>query len=147
MMNLNAAAGRLSALAPLVLRLAIGGVMGYHGIQKLTGGLAGVEEMFRMFQVPAPAATAAAVTAIEIIAGFALLVGVGTRLAAAALALVLLGAIVFVKSDLGIISSQPMPGAELDIALLAGLVALILLGPGPLSADRAVGLELTPASS
>lgn len=147
MMNFNAAVGRLSAFAPLVLRLAIGGVMAYHGIQKLTGGLAGVEEMFRMFEVPAPAASAVAVTAIEIIAGFALLVGVGTRLAAAALSLVLLGAIVFVKTEFGIISSQPMPGAELDIALLAGLAALILLGPGPLSADRAVGLEMTPASS
>ncbi|CAN5845514.1 hypothetical protein BH23ACT2_BH23ACT2_05460 [soil metagenome] len=47
----------------------------------------------------------------------------------------------FVKTDLGIISSGPMPGAELDIALLAGLVALLLLGTGNVSADRAVGLE------
>ncbi len=146
MTNLNAALGRLSSLAPLVLRLAIGGVMAYHGIDKFRGGIGGVEEMFQMWQVPAPAVTAAAVAVIEIVAGLALLVGVGTRLAAAALSVVLLGAMLFVKTDLGIISSQPMPGAELDIALLAGLVALILLGPGPLSADQAVGLEPVPAS-
>lgn len=147
MTNLNAALGRLSSLAPLVLRLAIGGVMAYHGIDKFRGGIGGVEEMFKMWQVPAPAVTAAAVAVIEIVAGLALLVGVGTRLAAAALSVVLLGAMLFVKIDLGIISSQPMPGAELDIALLAGQVALFLLGPGPLSADQAVGLEPPPASS
>ena len=94
-----------------------------------------------MMEVPAPALTAPLVTALETIGGLALLAGIGTRVAAASLAAVLAGAVVFVKTDLGIISSGPMPGAELDIALLAGLVALLLLGPGNLSADRAVGLE------
>lgn len=94
-----------------------------------------------MLDVPAPALTAPLVTALEIIGGLALLAGIGTRLAAASLAGVLTGALLCIKTDLGIISSGPMPGAELDIALLAGLVALLLLGPGNVSADRAVGLE------
>ena len=34
-----------------------------------------------------------------------------------------------------------MPGAELDIALLAGPVAILALGPGSPSLDRAVGLD------
>lgn len=34
-----------------------------------------------------------------------------------------------------------LPGAELDLTLLAGLTALMILGPGPLSVDRATGLE------
>jgi putative oxidoreductase len=141
MTRFNTALSRISSLAPLVLRLAIGGLMTYHGFDKLRGGIEGVEAMFTMMDVPAPALTAPLVTALEIIGGLALLAGIGTRLAAASLAGVLTGALLFVKTDLGIISSGPMPGAELDIALLAGLVALLLLGPGNVSADRAVGLE------
>lgn len=141
MTRINTALSRISPLAPLVLRLAIGGIMLYHGIDKLRGGVGGVEDMFTMMDVPAPAATAPLVTAVEIIGGLALIIGIGTRLAAASLAIVLTGAVLLVKADLGIISSGPMPGAELDIALLAGLVALLLLGPGDLSADRAAGLE------
>ncbi|CAN5423070.1 hypothetical protein BH24ACT7_BH24ACT7_22570 [soil metagenome] len=141
MTRFNTALSRISSLAPLVLRLAIGGLMTYHGFDKLRGGIDGVEAMFTMMDVPTPALTAPLVTALEIIGGLALLAGIGTRLAAASLAGVLTGALLFVKTDLGIISSGPMPGAELDIALLAGLVALLLLGPGNVSADRAVGLE------
>jgi putative oxidoreductase len=141
MTRFNTALSRISSLAPLVLRLAIGGLMTYHGFDKLRGGIDGVETMFTMMDIPAPALTAPLVTALEIIGGIALLAGIGTRLAAASLAGVLTGALLFVKTDLGIISSGPMPGAELDIALLAGLVTLLLLGPGNVSADRAVGLE------
>ncbi len=53
----------------------------------------------------------------------------------------MIGALIYVKQDLGIISSQPMPGSELDLALLAGLVAVIVLGPGRLSLDHQVGIE------
>lgn len=141
MKRINTALSRISPLAPLVLRIAIGGIMLYHGIDKLRGGMDGVEGMFTMMDVPAPALSAPLVTALEVIGGIALIAGLGTRLAAASLAAVLTGAVLFVKTDLGIISSGPMPGAELDIALLAGLVALLLLGPGNMSADRAVGLE------
>lgn len=70
-----------------------------------------------------------------------LVFGVATRMAAMLLGLVMLGAIVYVKADLGIISSDPMPGAELDLSMLAGLVALIFLGPGPISVDDKIGME------
>lgn len=141
MTRMNLALSRLSSFAPLVLRVAIGGVMAFHGIEKVRGSIDGVETMFTMMSVPAPAFTAPLVAGIEIVAGLALIAGVATRIAAALLALVLAGAIVFVKLDLGIISSGPMPGAELDIALLAGLIALLFLGPGDLSVDRAIGVE------
>lgn len=44
------------------------------------------------------------------------------------------------KADLGIVSSGPMPGAELDLALLAGLAAVIT-GPGRISVDEQLGIE------
>ncbi len=43
---------------------------------------------------------------------------------------------------MGIIAaSGNMPGLELDLALLAGLIALVLLGPGQAAVDRVIGLE------
>lgn len=141
MTTINAALGRLSPIAPLVLRLGLGVVMAYHGIDKFRGGIGAVEEMFGMWSVPAPEITAPVVAVIEIVAGVALILGIGTRIAAGALAAVVAGAIFFVKTDMGLISTGPMPGAELDIALLAGLVALLLLGPGQVSADSTLGLE------
>ena len=146
MTKLNDSIGRLAGLAPLVLRLTIGGLMAYHGFSKLFGGLDGVTGMFEMMEVPGAAAAAPIVTFIEIIAGLALIAGIATRIAAGLLSIVLLGALVLVKVDLGIISSGPMPGAELDLALLAGLLALVLMGPGDVSADRALGLERAPAA-
>ncbi|CAN5882669.1 hypothetical protein BH23ACT2_BH23ACT2_26440 [soil metagenome] len=69
------------------------------------------------------------------------MLGIGTRIAAALLSIVMIGAIIYVKQELGIISSQPMPGAELDLALLAGLVALIVIGPGRISLDQQLDIE------
>lgn len=47
------------------------------------------------------------------------------------------------KLDIGLIAgaSAPMPGAELDLALLAGLVAVLLLGPGRPSLDHMLNIE------
>lgn len=60
-------------------------------------------------------------------------------------------AITYVKLDLGVISSEPMPGAELDLALLAGLVAVIVTGTGMASVDARLGVEpdgaVTPAAA
>lgn len=132
---------RFRPLAPLVLRVVLGGLFVWHGIDKFDSGIAMVEDMFTMWGVPAPAITATVVAVIEIVAGLALIVGVGTRIAAMALGVVMFGALYYVKLDLGVISDGPMPGAELDLSLLAGLVALVILGPGRFSADQVLGIE------
>lgn len=49
------------------------------------------------------------------------------------------------KTDLGIISTEPMPGAELDLALLAGLASVIATGAGRYSVDAVAGLDPTGA--
>jgi putative oxidoreductase len=131
--------------APLVLRVVIGGLFIWHGIDKFDAGISMVEEMFTMWGVPAPGLTAPLTAIIEIVAGIMLVLGLGTRVAAMALSVVMVGALIYVKQDLGIISSEPMPGAELDLALLAGLVAIIVMGPGRLAVDPMIGLE--PAES
>ena len=127
--------------APLVLRLVIGGLFIWHGIDKFDAGISMIEDMFTMWGVPAPGLAAPLTAVVEIVAGILLVVGLGTRVAAMALSAVMIGALIYVKQDLGIISSVPMPGAELDLALLAGLVAVIVLGPGRLSLDHQLGIE------
>ncbi len=138
------ALNRFRPAAPLVLRVVIGALFIWHGIDKLDGGIDMVEGGFSSWGVPAPALTAPLTAAIELIAGVALVLGIGTRIAAMLLSIVMIGALIYVKQDLGVISSAPMPpGAELDLALLAGLVALIVIGPGRVSIDEQVGLEPT----
>lgn len=134
---------RLSDLAPLALRLGVGLVFAFHGWQKLTNGPAGFAGMLTGLGVGAPEVFAWLVTIAELAGGVLLLVGLLTRLATLPLIATMIGAIVLVKADLGIIAGEgaPSPGAELDIALLAGLVALLLLGPGRISADHALGIE------
>lgn len=132
---------RLQIFAPLVLRVVIGALFVWHGIDKFDAGISMIEEMFTMWGVPAPSLTAPLSAVIEIGAGAALIAGLGTRAAALLLSTVMLGSLLYVKADLGLISSVPMPGAELDLALLAGLLSIIILGPGRLSADDMLGIE------
>jgi putative oxidoreductase len=131
--------------APLVLRVVLGGLFIWHGIDKFDTGISMIEDMFTMWGVPVPGLTAPLTAIVEIVAGAMLVLGLGTRIAAMALSVVMVGALVYVKQDLGIISSEPMPGAELDLAMLAGLVAIIVMGPGPIAVDHQIGLE--PAES
>jgi putative oxidoreductase len=128
-------------VAPLVLRVVIGGLFIWHGIDKFDAGISMVEGMFRLWGVPVPGLTAPLTAVVEIVAGVMLVLGLGTRIAAMALSVVMVGALVYVKRDLGIISSAPMPGAELDLALLAGLIAIVVLGPGRASLDHRLGVE------
>ncbi len=75
----------------------------------------------------------------EAIGGLALILGVGTRYAALFLALDMLVAILLVKINVGIIAPPGAgAGAELDMALLAGCLALLILGSGALSVDENV---------
>ncbi len=127
----------LSGYASLVLRVVLGPIMAYHGYQKLDAGISGYAGSLDNLGVPAPEVMAWVVALVELLGGVALVLGLLTQLVALALGAVLLGAIVLVKVDVGVIA--PMgggPGAELDLAILAGLVAIVLLGPGPLSVDH-----------
>ncbi len=137
-----------SSVAPLVLRLVLGSLFIWHGIDKFDAGLEMVEGGFRMWGVPAPALAAPVVAVTEIVAGAALILGLLTRLASIALAVVLLGALfwakdIFSDNGTGIISARPVPGYELDLAYLAGLIALMFIGPGRWSIDERAGLEPT----
>jgi putative oxidoreductase len=54
----------------------------------------------------------------------------------------LIVAILLVKVNVGLISAEGAV-AELDLALIAGFIIVLLLGPGRLSLDHALGIERT----
>jgi putative oxidoreductase len=121
--------------------------MAVHGWQKLTmmGPANFGNDMLAGLGIPAPVLFGYVVTFTELIGGLLLIVGLLTRVVTIPLMIILGVATLAVKTDIGLIAGTgaPLPGAELDLALIAGLLTLLLLGPGPLSLDRALGIEDT----
>lgn len=137
---------RGSDLAALFLRLAMGPVLAYHGYQKLQRGVSGFANVVDSLGVPFPTLTAYAVTALELGGGLALLIGFLTQVWSVLLAIQFALISVLVKADVGLIAPPGQgTGAELDLLILAGALALTVMGPGAFSLDAA--LRLTPARS
>ena len=116
-----------------ILRVVVGIVFLVHGRQKLfTFGFHGVAGMFAHMGIPLAAVSAVVVTLVEFFGGLALIVGLGTRIAAALLAIDMAGAILFVHGKNGFFA--PM-GYEFPLTLLASCLCLALAGAGSLSVD------------
>lgn len=140
----SSALGGLADLGPLLLRVGVGAVFAAHGWQKFQDGPENFATTLDGLGVPSPEVVAWLMTVAEGVGGLLLVVGLLTRLVTLPLIAVMIGAIVLVKIDLGFIVPDAA-GAELDTALLAGLLALLFVGPGRLSVDGAMGLETAVA--
>jgi putative oxidoreductase len=114
-----------------LLRAVVGIVFLVHGGQKLfVFGIHGVAGMFTQFGIPA--FLAPIVAFVEFVGGFALLLGIATRVAAALIAIDMLGAILLVHGKNGFFLPN---GYEFALTLLAANVALVLTGAGALALD------------
>ena len=119
---------RAAPYAAHVLRVALGAVFVAHAWLKLTGVThPGTAAFFEAHGFPGW--TAYPVFALELLGGLALIGGWWSRAAAAALAVVVLGAF-RVHWDNGWYFAHPDGGWEYLAVLLAGLVTVALLGPG-----------------
>ncbi len=132
-------------LALLAIRIAGGTVFFYHGSGKLFGlfggsGLAGFIEHSHL-----PAFVALLVALAEFCGGVSLLTGVLTRLGAAAIMPVMLGAIFLVHGKNGF--SLQQQGYEYAFTLLLMAIALLITGAGPYSLVRFLPDKLSPAGS
>ena len=123
--------------SPLVLRIAVGIVMCAHGLQKLgyLGGPGWDGVIQFMGSLGIPAAVAGLVIIAESLGGAALVLGLFTRFCAAAIAVIMLGAIILVHAKNGLLGQG---GFELPFVILGSCIALMLAGGGKWSIDRMI---------
>ena len=122
---------------PTILRVIVGIVFLVHGCQKLfVFGFSGVTAFFTSAGIPLPAVAAPVVTLVEFLGGAALILGVGTRVAALLLACDMIGAIVFLHFKAGFFMPK---GYEFALTALAANLSLAVSGAGAASVDGMIG--------
>jgi putative oxidoreductase len=135
----------LARFGPLILRLGVAVVFIGHGWQKWQSGpegwLAGGGAARAGFPDPVTVPLAWAGLIVELIGGLLLIPGLFTRIWAILQSLIMLVVIFTIKTGAPLVGGREGPSIELEVALLAGLWALALLGPGAWSLDQRLGLE------
>jgi len=137
---------RFAIFSPLPLRLIVGFGFIQHGYAKLNRGPELFATTLHGLSVPAPHLMAWLTILIELIGGLAVLVGCFIPLFALPMTAVLLVAMFSVHLQFGFSSIKLIsvnaghpqfgpPGYECDLLYLACLIALVISGAGPLSAD------------
>ncbi len=133
------------SLAPLFLRLAFGVMILPHGLQKTLGWFGGYGFNGTMGwltgTVGAPWIVALLVILIESVGGLMLILGAGTRLAALGLAAVMLVAANTHLANgffMNWAGSQKGEGIEFHLLAVGIAAALLVLGGGKASVDRAL---------
>jgi putative oxidoreductase len=133
------------SFGPFVLRMMLASVFVYHGGQKAFGLFGGpgwtatLEAFSGANGMGFPVTVTVAVMLTETLVAVAMFFGFLTRLAALGVIGVMGGAIYFVHAQ------QGWPGSEFPFALLMAAVALVFLGGGRLSLDRAISGQLLPS--
>lgn len=115
---------RKDELGLTLLRVILGVIFLIHGFAKFQGGIANTVGFFESLGLPG--FTAYIVALIEVLGGIAIVLGLGTRVVAGLLALILAVAILKVKLAVGFLGNGQMAGYELDLALLVICVYLAL---------------------
>jgi putative oxidoreductase len=120
-------------LALLILRVALGAALLYHGVPKLMnyGGTVG---FFQSAHIPVPALSAAFAILAEVGGGLLLLLGLAVDVAGILVVIDMIGAILFVHWSKGYDMSKG--GWEYPFAILCMGLALALAGPGRYAVDK-----------
>lgn len=126
------------SLGKLVLRLTVGGLMLFHGVAKIYGGIGPIEGM--LAGVGLPAMFAYGVYVGEIVAPILMILGLWTRPAALVFAFNMVVAIGLAHRG-DFFSLGPYGGWAVELAafyLLASVV-VVLIGPGRFAVGRKTG--------
>lgn len=122
--------------AAVPLRIALGIILIDAGFGKWHRGIRGTGEWMGGLGIPFPQLAAPGVATLELVGGLLLLMGLLVSWVAIPLALSMFVATYISKVKLQLpFQGGERQGYELNVILLAALVALILLGAGPLSLD------------
>jgi putative oxidoreductase len=139
--------GLWSQWAPIPLHLIIGYGFMAHGWAKWSRGPEGLGKLLQQIGAPLPEFTAWVVTLLELFGGLAILAGAFVAVVSVPLVMSLLVATFTVQArygfssvnTIGLTAAGPVfgpPGYEVNLLYIAGLLVLVLGGPGPLSVDR-----------
>jgi putative oxidoreductase len=131
---------RFRDLAPVPLRVVMGAAFVLHGYPKITNLAATAQSFSQRGFVPGEF-WAPLVAIVEFVGGACLIVGLFTRYWSAALAIQMVVTTLRVKLPRGtafVATGGQGVGYELDLIFLAVALALVVLGAGPLSLDRAL---------
>lgn len=123
-----------------VLRVVLGVTFFLHGWQKFTEWtIAGTQASFAEMGVPLAEVAAPAVAVLELAGGALLVLGLATRVVAALLVLVMLGALVLVHLPAGFFVADG--GIELVLLLAAASLLFALAGAGRWSVDHLIAAK------
>ena len=120
----------------VMLRVVLGISFFIHGVAKFQGGIENTVGWFDSIGIPGGLAYVVAL--VELIGGAALVLGLGTKIVAGLLSLVMLGAIFKAKLALGFLGDGQMAGYELDVAFLAMAVFLAINGSRMFALDQLI---------
>jgi len=124
----------MSTFGITILRAVVGATFAAHGAQKLfIFGISGTAAAMQQMGIPLPLLSAILVTAAEFLGGIALILGLGTRIAAIPLAFTMLVAMISVHLKGGFFLPA---GIEFTLVLLAANVSLALTGGGAFALDN-----------
>jgi putative oxidoreductase len=127
-------------IAFTLMRIVIGFIIFMHGWVKVKGGAAGVGAFMAKSGLEPGVAFAYAAMFLETVGAACIILGLFTRFFAAALAIEMALALIFVHLAKGFSASQ----GGYEYVLLLGIVflAIAIRGGGPYSVDRVIGREL-----
>ena len=123
-------------IGALVLRVVLGITFFIHGLVKFQGGIENIVGWFA--SIGLPGALAYGVALAELVGGILLIIGLGSRVVSAILALLMIGATLKVKLAVGFLGNGQMAGYELDLALLAMAVFIAINGSKMFAVDQVV---------
>lgn len=132
-------AEKMTDVAPLVLRLALGAVFAYHGYDKYLRGVEGVGGFLGSLGFPMASAFAVALIVVELIGGIMMILGFFTHWVAKSFVIVSVVAFLTVHADKGF--SVRDGGYEFIITLLAVSVSLMITGAGKYSLDHKLNIS------
>jgi putative oxidoreductase len=122
-------------LGRLLLRLALGGLILFHGVAKLTGGIDPIAGMVTAMGLPAFVAYGVYVG--EVVAPVLLIVGWFSRIAALLIATNMVFALALAhRADLFKLGPSGGYALELQALYLIAAIALVLMGPGRYSMNE-----------
>jgi putative oxidoreductase len=145
-MTITTTRAQLAAWAALPLRVIIGYGFMAHGFAKLGRGADHFAAILQALGMPEPTLLSWLTILVEIFGGLAILIGAFVAIAGVPMIAILLVAIFTVHLPNGFSSIKlqavtlsgaqfGQPGYECDLLYLAGLLALMLGGSGPLAVD------------